>query len=287
MLNSPIGKNFINSYLTSHRSGDLNNFLSSNDLLKDVQSKTEIKMELIPDELKQIIYLYANGSNLNYSYGTRWRAAELENEVFAALNTVSQAASGEIGSAAGAALETASAVLLLNPIENKTLRTLAQSKLGLSPAQNYEYLFDTVQRRKFGLTVTFMPKNEEEIVSVGKIIAAFKYYSHPARPNMNYYFRAPAVFLLQNITYVEGKGWVENLYLPKYKVCALVNTNVKYDQNGALITHEELKGTQQNTFKSPIKIEVDLSFEEIVLLTREDMTPPENFFDANTKNGYY
>lgn len=288
-LDGPMGKNLINSYLTSQKLGNLSNMLSSTSMVRDIASKTEVNLKLLPDEIKYIIHLYATGDNLNYSYNTKWRSAKLQAGVAGALNAISTAAEGNLDEAGAAATETA-AGLLSNAIPNETVKTLLQSKLGMTPAENYEYLFDSVERRKFGVSVTFMPKNDKEVRIIGKIIAALKYYSHPARPNMSYFFRAPAVFLLENITFVEGKGWVENIYLPKYKIAALQGINVRYDQNGTLVTHEELAASYQSkgvTFKSPVKIEMTLSFEEMVLLTREDMTSPENFFDANPKNGYY
>jgi hypothetical protein len=152
-------------------------------------------------------------------------------------------------------------------------------------------LFDSVKRRSFGVNVKFVPKNENEGRSVAQIIASLKSYAHPERPNNSYFFRAPSVFLLENLTYVDdGRGWTENLYLPKYKVAALQSINVKYDQNGMLITHEELSSavaSSGSTFKSPIKIEMDLAFDELNLLTREDITDPDKFFEGNSSVGYY
>lgn len=257
--------------------------------IQDFLATSGVKIKLLPDEVKNIIYLYAPGDNLNYNYSTKWKSVELDNITFGALNTLSLLAEGKPDEASGAAIDTVTGIIK-NSIPFDGIKTLVESKTGMTPAQNYEYMFDSVDRRKFGVSVTFMPKSDAEIESIGKIIAALKYYSHPSRPNMSYHYRTPAVFMLENITWVKGKGWMENLYLPKYKVAALQNINLRYDQNGTLVTHEELtKSLQSNdsTFKSPVKIVMSLSFEELVIVTREDLTPPQNFFDANRKNGYY
>jgi hypothetical protein len=161
------------------------------------------------------------------------------------------------------------------------------SKFGVAPAQNYEYMFENVGRRNFNFNTTFYPKNKKEIENTAKIINAFKYYSHPSRPDRSSLVRVPCVFLIENLTYVDGKGWTENLFLPKYKLCALLNTSVDYSQNGTLITHEDMFSSE-GTFKSPVKINMGLNFQEIHVLTREDIADPNKFFDGKKEqNGYY
>lgn len=286
-MNGPFGGSISKKLLTmDNKSSDLK---MMNQAIDDFVSNSTVHLKMLPDEVKHIIYLYAVGDNLSYSYNTRWKSAEIKRATSAALNAASLAMQGKNEEAGDAAVE-----VVLDVLKNRFLpedvKTLVESKITGTPANNYEFMFDNVDRRKFGMNYTFMPKSVAEVESVGKIIAAFKYYSHPSRPNLSYYYRSPSVFLLENMTWVRDKGWVENLYLPKYKLAALQNVTVRYDQNGSLVTHEEfITQLQSNdsTFKSPVKIEMSLAFEELVLITREDLAPPQNFFDANRKNGYY
>jgi hypothetical protein len=166
--------------------------------------------------------------------------------------------------------------------------TLALAKSGMAPAQNFEFLFDSVERRNFTVSVSFQPKSQKEVESVAKIITAFKHYGLPSRPKNSPLLKVPSYFLLENMTFDEKQGWVENLYLPKYKVCVLQNVGVNYDNNGALITHSKFRGTNTGaTYKAPIKIDLNLSFTEIQILTREDVPSPKEFFNGNLENGHY
>ncbi len=289
-LDSPDGKRFIGAYLSS--TNEERTLLAPP---PTVTSQTNVNMRLTPDEIKSIIYLYATGDNLNYTYNTSWKAIEMFNGLEGALNALSLAGQGKLDEAASGASEALVGILsnfLSDSDSNRTkdvVKAMTLARAGVVPADNYEFLFEAVKRRSFGVSTVFMPKSQKEIISVGKILSALKYYAHPSRPDMKYFYRVPAVFLLENLTYTPKKGWVENLYLPRYKVAALTNMNVKYDQNGTLITHEEIESlnTQSAAFKSPVKIELSMTFEELNILTREDMTEPNKFFEGDTTKGYY
>lgn len=288
ILSSNIGKELSTKYLTSP---DYDSAVKN--LTDYVSSRTTVNTKLLPDEVKNIIYLYATGDNLNYSYSTNWGAKE-QGGLFPALQNIlaNQAAGGSIADAMKDAAKSIAGEVLKGGMENKMFAPLVQAaaaKVGMAPAQNYEFLFESVGRRSFSVQVAFYPKSQEEIRQVAKIISAIKYYSHPSRENRSALVKVPCVFLLENMTYVDGRGWIENLYLPKYKICALLNTNVNYSQNGVLITHQEFSNTENGpTFKAPIKITLGMNFQEMQILTREDIPKPDDFFDANIqKNGYY
>lgn len=286
------GREIITDYVTTPQ-----NFMTRTKMVNDFAktlaestTATSVKLRMLPDNFNAIIYLYATGTNLNYNYNTNWTQVELQKGIVQVIEILSAATKDSMGEVVKQAAEAVGAGLFNAVVDNPTIKALIQSKLGIAPAQNYEFLFDSVKRRSFGVSVKFVPKSENEVRSVAKIISALKYYSHPERPNNTYFFRAPSVFLLENLTYVDGRGWTQNLYLPRYKVAALQSINVKYDQNGTLITHEELASnvaSSGSTYKSPIKIEMELSFDELNLLTRSDIAPPERFFNANKKDGFY
>ena len=289
-LNSELGMGYATQYLTSN-----NNPMVTRSLVDEIASKTVMNTKMLPEEIKAIIYLYATAENLNFSYITNWSAREQNNAIANMQNAMADLSeSGNLDEFGKNVMSTAAAQVyksLLGGKENMftPLVQSALAKTGMAPAQNYEYLFESVGRRNFTVQAVFYPKSQREVRQAAQIISAFKYYSHPSRPDRSALVKVPCVFMLENMTYVDGKGWAENLYLPKYKICALLNTNVAYGQNGTLITHQQFQDvTSGPTFKAPVKITLSLNFQEMHVLTREDIPEPQSFFDANVeKNGYY
>lgn len=298
-LNSNQGRDFATNYLTAESNKSAENLLIQSGLSDKIASKTAINSAVLPEGIESIIYLYATTENLNFQYTTKWNIQETSGAISDMQNIISNAMTQNN---AGDAFKTLG-YGLLESVGRSTLNVLAQAgeggglgaaatsalaKSGLAPAQNFEFLFDSVERRNFTVNVSFQPKSKYEVETVAKIIAAFKYYGLPSRPDNSPLLKVPCYFLLENLTYVENKGWIENLYLPKYKVCVLQNTSVKYDNNGSLITHAEYTTTNVGaTYKAPIKIDLNLSFTEIQILTREDVPNPKEFFSGNLKNGHY
>lgn len=284
------GKDLAVQYLTS---ADRAEFVKQS-IINQISSTTQMKTQMLPDEIKSIIYLYATGENLNYSYSTNWNA-KAQNDAFPNLqNAVAEMVEtgnvGEMINKVGQAMAAETLRGVQKVFGQDAAATSLLAKIGMAPAQNYEYLFDSVGRRNFSVNVVFYPKSETEIRNAAQIISAFKYYSHPSRKDRSALVSVPCVFMLENISYVDGKGWCENLYLPKYKICALLNTNVNYSQNGQLITHQEMVDIKAGamTFKAPIKISLALNFQEMHILTREDIPDPQKFFNSNMEvNGYY
>lgn len=251
------------------------------------RSQTKINKEILPDDVKSIVYLYANGSNLDYTYKTTWSVTETTGMVTDLANAIETARS--TGEFSENMLESVKAsVSRLIQASDNNIGNLFLSKLGSAPARNFEFLFDQVQRRNFTVNVTFQPRNEREIDSAAKIIQTFKHYSHPSRPKDSPMMKVPTAFILENLTYTENQGWIENLYLPRYKVCVLQGMNVNYGQNGHLVTHFDfVKSNAGGAFKAPVKFEMSLAFQEIQILTREDITAPDEFFKSNPRTGYY
>lgn len=291
-LDGPNAKDFAARYLTSADRADL----VKQSMINEIASTTTMKTQMLPDEIKGIIYLYAAGDNLNYTYSTNWNAKEVAPGFAGVQNMMSELVeTGSFGDAASNVASTLAAMILREGYDSKgTFAGAAYTpsilaKIGKAPAQNYEYLFDSVGRRNFAVNVTFYPKSENEMRNAAQIISALKYYSHPSRPERGALIKVPCIFMLENMSYVDGKGWQENLYLPKYKICALLNTTVNYSQNNQLVTHQEMVANNRGgTFKAPVKISLALNFQEMHVLTREDIPDPQKFFDSNMEvNGYY
>ena len=252
---------------------------------------------LTPDITYGTIFLYAPAS-IGASYALAYKEEDLTQvgQVLDVVNTalsggekgnttdvlkqlgvtfVSNLASSVLGKVSGGLLGGSSGTFDLQKAINAKTRTV--------PVQNFEYLFERVARREFNFTYAFYPRSEEEAIQTGKIISAFKYYSHPGAASDSRYYDFPAVFEIEHCTWDENKrNWVPNLFLNKHKLCCLKSIDVNYTDAGSLSTLEAIKTRTDNSnlsvsLKSPVGISLKLSFVEIQILNRNDMTDPESF----------
>lgn len=123
------------------------------------------------------------------------------------------------------------------------------------------HLFKDVKRREFSFSYTFIPRNEHELHSVYKILQILKYYSHPKRSEgSGRFLDYPAEF---QISFVMPNGKL-NEYLPIIHKCVLTNIKVRYGEDAVFSTIEVDKGGAP-----PTKLEVELTFSELEILTRE------------------
>jgi hypothetical protein len=117
-----------------------------------------------------------------------------------------------------------------------------------------EVFFEGVDYRKFNFKYKFMPKNENEVGSVKKIINKFKEHMHPELAAGGAFFLYPSEF---EIAYYYNNK--ENQYFNKIATCALTDMNVEYG------------GEQLSSFSNgaPTEINLTLSFRELELITKE------------------
>ena len=167
------------------------------------------------------------------------------------------------------------------------LPALFKAKARLAPLLNKEYLFERVKRRAFEFKFKFYPRSKLEIEHVGKIIAALKYYAHPELLGpQSRYLKAPSVFTIQH--YVNtGDRIQENLFINRINTCILENIKVNYSDVGVNSTLKDQHLFQEYGFKSPVGIDLSLSFKEMVLLTRDDFTKDSEFFNPQKDDGRY
>lgn len=123
------------------------------------------------------------------------------------------------------------------------------------------HLFKDVKRREFSFSYTFIPRSEHELHTIYKILQVLKYYSHPKRSEgSGRFLDYPAEF---QISFVMPNGKL-NEYLPIIHKCVLTNIKVRYGEDAVFSTIEVDKGGAP-----PTKLEVELSFSELEILTRE------------------
>lgn len=252
------------------------------------------------------IYLYAP-NNVETHYGFQYTSTDLT-PTYKALDILAGAANGDtnrvvdalVQSGVGGIAGVVSNILNKIPGSETTLggkidlKSLIQAKTRLVPLENLEYLFNRTDRRQFVYNFKFYPKSQNEIKTIFKIISALKYYSHPeiAAGNSRY-LKSPSIFDLQFCSLVkDGDGaysYKDNLYINKIKPCALTDISINYTDVGRFSTLKPLNMETFATgvFKSPVGIDVNLTFQELQILTRADFTHPEESFKNIDEKKYY
>ena len=149
------------------------------------------------------------------------------------------------------------------------LRGVITSLSGLVINPRLEKLFNQKEMRTFSFSWDFYPRNQQEVDTVKNIIETFRYHAHPSRQgneqDPQIMLRVPAEFTVKFLSSIggsQGKGFVENEYIPKISRCVLTAISVDYTPNGVFSTFEN---------NSPVAYSLTLSFSEIAQITREDV----------------
>ena len=122
-----------------------------------------------------------------------------------------------------------------------------------------EQLFQSMGFRKFGFGYKFIPRNDREFNNVMSIIQLFKYHMHPERNDNNYTLIYPSEFEIE-YRYKDKRN--ENL--SKIAPCALTDVKVSF---GGQDSFTSFKGTDGK----PVEINMQLSFAELEMLTRQGL----------------
>jgi hypothetical protein len=127
---------------------------------------------------------------------------------------------------------------------------------GLAANPKKEQIFKGVDFRTFQFEYQFFPRSPEEAQNVLNIIQEFKYHMHPEfKDSNNFVYIYPSEF---DIFYYQGGK--ENLNIHRHTSCVLTEMSVNYTPNGAFTTFEN---------GMPTQINVQLSFRELALLTKD------------------
>jgi hypothetical protein len=197
-------------------------------------------------------------NQLSIRYGANWESEEtnlfsMVQEGGAAmanvfkpggLSNISDTTGGIVGSLA---FNNPSGVNLPNSVQGLT---------GLAPNPRKEQFFKGVDFRTFTFQYQFYPKSAEESRNVQNIIYLFKLHMLPEfKDSGNFLYIYPSEF---DIAYYHNHE--ENLNIHRHTSCVLTEMNVQYTPNGQYTTFED---------GSPTQINVDLTFKELALVTKE------------------
>ena len=137
---------------------------------------------------------------------------------------------------------------------------LANKIFGRSANPYLEVLYGGPQLRTFNYSFKFAPKNTIERDNVQKIIQMFKFHSAPETRTANSMFLTlPSEFDIHYMYQAEDGVANENSYFPKIATCVLQSVNTNYTPTGVK-THAD---------GSPVTIQMDLSFLETEMITKE------------------
>lgn len=125
------------------------------------------------------------------------------------------------------------------------------------------HLFKQVKRRSFSFAYTFLPKSREEMMNCHAIMNLFKFYSHPATSGAGRFLDYPAEFQIRFINTDKN-----NNYFPYILKCALTGMKVTYGEETVMSTFME-----DQYGAPPTKIKMELSFDELEILTRDRFDP--------------
>lgn len=125
---------------------------------------------------------------------------------------------------------------------------------------NIELLYEGPNVRSFPFTFSFIPKSPAEAATVAKIILQFKRLSAPLDTGPMY--EIPKVW---QISY-SGVG---GTWMNKFKKAAMTSISVQY--NAGLDQH----ATFSNGF--PIRTDIQMTFQEVDVITRKDHTGPMGY----------
>ena len=168
---------------------------------------------------------------------------------------------GKSGEALGSVVSTDPNVIALASkfLKVENVGTLMNKARGYSINPQLQMIYKGLDLRNFQLTFTFTPKSAQEAREVDSIISTFKIHYAPrlqagAQTTVaSMYLIPPSMF---NVNFMhDGK---ENIHLPKYGDCVLVNIDVNYTPNG-FAAYED---------GSPVQTVMMLQFKEVEAIDR-------------------
>lgn len=127
---------------------------------------------------------------------------------------------------------------------------------GVVAGANKHMLFRGIDFRQFNYQYSILPRSSKESTEINNMIKFLRMNMLPDMAGLNF-FRVPNTFTVE---YFLGGKPAE--FLHKIKPCVLMDCTVKYGGNGAFATFNETD--------APAVIELNLTFQEIQLVTSSD-----------------
>jgi hypothetical protein len=209
--------------------------------------------------LKTAIALYMP-NQLNIRYGMQYEEESFAGAQMAVkgLNAAMQAVN--LAEGAQKASSTVREILAAGAISSGAVPFAGATAFGAGVAPNpkKEQVFKGVDFRSFQFNYQFFPRSEEEAKNVLEIVHALKYHMHPEfKSGDGFLYIYPSEF---DIVYYNGDKANDNVH--RHTSCVLKDMSVNYTPQG-----------QFNTFANgmPAQINVDMTFLELALLTKEDI----------------
>lgn len=139
-----------------------------------------------------------------------------------------------------------------------------------------EILYRGTKNREFVFSFRFLPRSATESNEVDNIIRTLRYHSSPqfGAPGVfvgaeaGRYFIPPSEFEVE-FFYMDGDNAVRYNRLPRIAQCVLSSVDVNYAPQGQFSAFKKSNGE----LGGPIEIQMQLTFTETVILTKEDIGP--------------
>ena len=172
-----------------------------------------------------------------------------------------------IGPEVNAAIRASISGAAINALgSNISQKSILSRSTGQILNSNLELLFQGMTLRSFPFSVTFTPRNSDEMLVVKSIIRSLKKSMAPKAGGKGTGFNgssATGIFLkspdLFSLQYRHGGG--DHPFLHAFKICALTGMSVNYTNAGTYASYAD--GT-------PVAIRVNLTFKEINPIYHED-----------------
>ena len=172
-----------------------------------------------------------------------------------------------IGPQVNAAIRASISGAAINALgSNVSQKSILSRSTGQILNSNLELLFQGMTLRSFPFSVTFTPRNSDEMLVVKSIIRSLKKSMAPKAGGKGTGFNgssATGIFLkspdLFSLQYRHGGG--DHPFLHAFKICALTGMSVNYTNAGTYASYAD--GT-------PVAIRVNLTFKEINPIYHED-----------------
>jgi hypothetical protein len=147
-----------------------------------------------------------------------------------------------------------------------------------------ELVYSSPNFRTFDFQFLFYPRDEKEAFQVQEIINEFRFHQAPEIvKDAQGFLIPPSEFDIK--FYYGGK---QNPNLQQISTCVLANINVDYAPNGFVSyevdgqTSPRIGGTGM-----PVAIRLDLEFQEVTYLTKQDFRDTQNDYVASSQSGQY
>ena len=137
---------------------------------------------------------------------------------------------------------------------------------------NTELLFNNIDLRNFSLNFKLVPRSQPEAIAVENIVKSFKKAMLPSKDpgtvmgynkqgnNNGVKLGFIGVPKLCRVSFMKGPG--EHPHLPRFKMCAIVSTDVNYTPDGAYATYTDGR---------PVAMSLSLNFQETKICFAEDI----------------